>query len=91
MPSETGGPWPPDGVVRDKGTTVAATSQAVGVFYTGSGTASSGMIARNLVTMLDTTTGLFMTTGSKIATQENYVSGAADASGTLFPAADDPA
>jgi len=71
--------------------TVAATTQNVGVFMTGSGTASSGMIARNLVQMLDTSTGLFVTAGSKIAVSENYVSGAVDLSGTLFPVADNPA
>lgn len=71
--------------------TVASTVQTGGVFLTGSGTASSGMIARNLVQGLDTTTALFATAGTKIAFSENYLSGAADASGTLFPAADNPA
>lgn len=70
---------------------VGATDAAVGIFGTGSGTASSGIIGRNLVSSLDTTAALLWTAGSKIAFLENYLTGAVDKSGTLFPAADNPA
>lgn len=70
---------------------VGATDATVGIFGTGSGSASSGIIARNLVSSLDTTTALLWTAGSKIAFLENYLTGAVDKSGTLFPVADNPA
>lgn len=68
-----------------------ATDAAVGIFGTGAGTASTGVIARNLVSSLDTTGALIWTAGSGISFLENYLTGAVDKSGTLFPAADNPA
>lgn len=66
-------------------------ASTVGLFQTGSSTTSTGVIGFNLVNSLDTTTALFNTTGQGFSLQENYVSGAADKQGTLFPAADNPA
>lgn len=72
-------------------TVVGSAGAAVGILFTGSSTTSSGICARNYVNSLDTTGALIATTGTKISFQENYVSGAADASGTLWPVADNPA
>lgn len=72
-------------------TVVGSAGATVGIFGTGSGSTSSGIIARNLAFSLDTTTALFFTAGTGIRFLENYLSGAVDKSGTLFPAADDPA
>lgn len=69
----------------------ALASQSAGTLGTGSSTASSGIVAGNLVYQIDTSTALLWTAGSKLGFLENYVSGAADKSGTLFPSADDPA
>jgi hypothetical protein len=78
-------------ILRNILTVVGNASATVGVFLTGSGTTSSGIIAYNLCTSLDTTGALFMTASTGISPQENYMSGAVDKSGTLFPAADNPA
>lgn len=77
-------------ILRNNLTMAANTSQTVGTFFTGSSTTSSGICAFNTVNSLDTTTALFSTAGTKISFQENYVSGAADKQGTLYPTADDP-
>lgn len=69
----------------------ALASQSTGTLLTGSSTACSGIVGGNWVYQIDTTAGLLATTGTKMGFIENYVSGAADKSGTLFPAADDPA
>lgn len=78
-------------ILRNILTMKANVSQTVGTFMTGSSTTSSGICAFNTVSSLDTTGGIFSTTGTKISFQENYMSGAADASGLLKPAADDVA
>jgi len=78
-------------ILRNILTVTGAAGTTVGILFTGSGTSSSGICAFNLVNSLDTTTALLATAGTKISFQENYVSGAVDASGTLFPAADNPA
>lgn len=69
----------------------ALASQSTGTLGTGSSTASSGIVADNYVNQIDTTTALLWTAGSKISFLQNFVSGAADACGTIFPAVDDPA
>lgn len=69
----------------------ALSSQSTGTFITGSSTTSSGIIGGNWVYQIDTSTGLFATTGQKFGYIENYMSGAADKSGSIFPAVDDPA
>jgi len=78
-------------IMRNVLTVTGAAGTTVGILFTGSGTSSSGICAYNLVNSLDTTTALIATAGTKISFQENYVSGAVDASGTLYPAADNPA
>lgn len=78
-------------IMRNVLTVTGASGTTVGILFTGSGTTSSGICAYNLVNSLDTTTALLATASTKISFQENYVSGAVDASGTLFPAADNPA
>jgi hypothetical protein len=71
--------------------TGANSGATVGLFQTGSSTTSTGVFGFNLVNSIDTTTALFNTTGQGFALQENYVSGAVDKQGTLYPAADNPA
>ena len=78
-------------IMRNILTVVGSTGAAVGVLFTGSGTTSSGICAFNLVNSLDTTGALIATAGTGISFQENYMSGAVDKSGTLHPAADNPA
>lgn len=69
----------------------ALASQSTGTLLTGSSTTSSGIVADNYVYQIDTSTGLLATTGQKFGYIQNFMSGAADASGTVFPAADNPA
>lgn len=72
-------------------TVVGASNSAVGIFLTGSGSTSSGVLGFNNVWSLDTTGGLLMTASTGIRPMQNYLSGAVDKSGTLTPVADDPA
>ena len=67
---------------------VGSTGAAVGIFLTGSGTAHNGIVARNLVTSLDTTAELIATAGTGLAFFENYYTGNADVSGKLWPVVD---
>lgn len=67
---------------------VGATNASVGIFMTGSGTTSTGLMAYNLVSSLDTTTELIITAGTGITQFENYYTGTADASGKLWPVVD---
>lgn len=67
---------------------VGATTATVGIFLTGSGTTSTGIVAYNLVTSLDTTTELIATAGTGLTFIENYYTGTADASGKLWPVVD---
>jgi hypothetical protein len=69
-------------------TVVGATNATVGIFLTGSGTTSTGVVADNLVASLDTTTELIATAGTGLAYFNNYYTGTADASGKLWPAVD---
>lgn len=81
------------GGVRIVGNTLtmkALSNQATGTLFTGSATDSSGICADNYVATIDTSTSLLATVSTKISFIENYMSGAADASGTVFPDADDP-
>lgn len=78
-------------ILRNVLTVVGATGATVGIFGTGSGSTSSGIIADNYVWSLDTTTALLFTASTGIRFLQNFLSGAVDKSGTLFPAADDPA
>ena len=63
-------------------------AQAVGVFATGSSTASTGVMAYNLVGSLDTTTELIVTATLDYQEIENYYTGTIAKSGKLWPAAD---
>lgn len=76
---------------RNMLTVVGASNATVGIFGTGSGSTSSGIIADNFCWSLDTTGGLFFTASTGIRFHNNYLSGAVDKSGTLTPTADDPA
>ncbi len=69
----------------------ALASQSTGTMGTGSSTAWSGMVSDNRVYQIDTSAGLLWTAGTKLGFNENYVTGAADKSGSIFPAVDDPA
>lgn len=68
----------------------ALSNQSAGTLFTGSSTTSSGICANNYVAQIDTSAGIIATTGTKISFIQNFMSGAADKSGTLIPAADDP-
>lgn len=72
-------------------TVTGSSGAAVGVFGTGSGATSSGVIQENYCWSLDTTGGLFFTASTGIRFDNNRMSGAVDKSGTLTPVADDPA
>lgn len=63
----------------------------VGIFATGSSTTSTGVVNNNYVFSLDTTGALFCTATLTFGLFENYVTGAVNASGLLWPAADNPA
>jgi hypothetical protein len=78
-------------MLRNTLTMKALASQSAGTLITGSSTTSSGIIADNYIYQIDTSTGLLATTGQKFGYIQNFMSGAADASGTVFPAADNPA
>ena len=69
-------------------TVVGATGTTTGIFLTGSGSTSTGIVKGNLVSSLDTTTELIATAGTGLVFFENYYTGTADASGKLWPAVD---
>lgn len=75
-------------ILRNTLIVVGATNATVGIFMTGSGTTSTGVMAGNFVASLDTTTELIITAGTGIAQFENYYTGTADASGKLWPVVD---
>ena len=64
------------------------TTTAGGSFITVGGTTSTGIVARNLIQTLTTTTDLLFTTTVGLGAFDNKVSGAVGASGFLIPAAD---
>lgn len=78
-------------ILRNILTVVGSSGAAVGIFLTGSGSTSSGVVGFNNVWSLDTTGGLLMTASTGLRPMQNYLSGAVDKSGTLSPVADDPA
>lgn len=75
-------------ILRNTLNVVGATTASVGIFLTGSGTTSTGIVAYNLVASLDTTTELLATAGTGLTYFENYYTGTADASGKLWPVVD---
>ena len=62
-----------------------------GILLEGSTTASTGMVYGNHCKTLDVAGMLIMTTGSVLGFHENYLSGTADTSGIIIPAADSDA
>lgn len=64
------------------------TTTAGGSFINVGGTTSTGIVARNLVQTLTTTTDLLFTTSVGLAAFDNKVTGVVGASGFLIPAAD---
>jgi len=75
-------------IVRNTCMVTGATDASVGIFITGSGSGSTGIIANNYVSSLDTTTELLTTTGMGMFFFENYYTGTADKNGKLWPLVD---
>lgn len=67
---------------------VGATGVTIGIFLTGSGTTSTGIVSNNYVATLDTTTELLATAGTGLTFVENYYTGTADKSAKLWPVVD---
>ena len=67
---------------------VGATGTTTGIFLTGSGTTSTGIVRENYVSSLDTTSELIATAGTGLVYHENYYTGVADKSGKLWPVVD---
>lgn len=75
-------------VSRNRLIVVGATTATVGIFLTGSGSTSTGIVENNYVASLDTTSELIATAGTGMAFFNNYYTGTADASGKLWPVVD---
>lgn len=75
-------------IARNRLVVVGSTGATVGIFLTGSGTTSNGIVENNYVSSLDTTTELIATAGTGLVFFENYYTGTADASGKVWPTAD---
>lgn len=75
-------------VRRNTLTVVGSTGAAVGIFLTGSGTTSTGDVADNRVSSLDTTAELIATAGTGLVYFNNLYTGTADTSGKTWPLAD---
>jgi len=67
---------------------VGASNASVGVFLTGSGSTSTGLVSDNVCSSLDTTTELMFTASTGLKFFRNLYTGVADASGKLLPAID---
>ena len=67
---------------------VGATGTTTGIFLTGSGSTSTGIVKDNFISSLDTTTELIATAGTGLVYHENYYTGVADKSGKLWPVVD---
>lgn len=78
-------------ILRNTLIALGATGTSVGIFITGSSTTSTGIVADNRVTSLDTTSELLLTATLDFACFENYYTGVIDKSGYLVPAADSAA
>ena len=68
---------------------LGAANASAGIFMTGSSTTSTGVLAYNLCSSLDTTTELFATATLDFFPFENYYTGTIAASGKLWPAVDE--
>lgn len=78
-------------ILRNTCIVVGSTGAAVGIFLTGSGTTSTGLVAENKCASLDTTSELMFTAGTGLKFFDNLYTGVADKSGYLVPAADSAA
>lgn len=78
-------------ISRNRLIVTGASNASVGIFMTGSGTGMTGSCDNNYVSSLDTTGALFCTATITFGLFENYLTGAVNASGLLWPAADNPA
>lgn len=67
---------------------VGDVNATTGIFLTGSGNSSTGIVSGNMVASLDTTSELIATAGTGLQYFENYYTGNADSSGKLWPAVD---
>lgn len=72
-------------ISRNRLIVVGASGALVGIFLTGSGSTSTGVLENNYVASLDATTELIMTASTGLRTFENYYQGVADKNGKLFP------
>ena len=68
-----------------------STGATVGIFLTGCGTASLGVVSDNFISSLDTTTELIATAGTGLDFFRNEYTGVADKSGYILPAIDSAA
>jgi len=75
-------------IARNRLVVVGSTAAAAGIFLTGSGTTSTGIVENNYVASLDTTSELITTANTGLKFFENYYTGTADASGKLWPVVD---
>ena len=76
---------------RNRLIVVGATGTTVGIFLTGSGTTSTGVVYDNFCASLDTTTELMFTAGTGLKYFRNEYTGVADKSGYIVPAIDSAA
>lgn len=74
-------------ILRNNCNVVSSAAATVGLFLTGSGITSTGIVAYNNITSLDVTTPLFATAGTGLRFFENRYIGTADLQGKLLPAA----
>lgn len=72
-------------ILRNHLIVVGSTGAAVGIFLTGSGTTSTGVLAYNFAASLDATAELIMTASTGLRTLENYYQGVADKNAKLWP------
>ena len=78
-------------IARNRLVVVGATDATVGIFLTGSGSTSKGIVYDNFVSSLDTTTELVFTAGTGLVYFRNEYTGVADKSGYILPAIDSAA
>jgi len=78
-------------IARNKLIVVGASGATVGIFLTGSGTTSKGIVHDNFISSLDTTGELIATAGTGLVYFRNEYTGVADKSGYILPAIDSSA
>ena len=78
-------------IARNIHNVVGATGTTTGIFLTGSGTTSTGVVHDNFVASLDTTTELLFTASTGLVYFRNEYTGVADKSGYILPAIDSAA